>query len=128
MKPASRYFRWILVASLSLSLIGGGFCSPTVMASCSAGNSTHHATKRCCCGENCKCGVACPSRNVPDKSQQPTKSSEQDLRDLVKITPALCCAVCELTFGQRLSKPASDFCPDSHSPQTLIAQHTCLQV
>jgi hypothetical protein len=129
MKPASRYFRWFLVASLSLSLVAGGFCSPKMMAGCTAGDSTHHhAAKKCCCGDHCQCGVACPSRGGSDKSQQPTKTADNDLRDLVKIAPAMCGVVGELSCDQRSSKPTSSSCGDSFSPQTLIAQHTCLQV
>ena len=128
MKPTARYFRWFLVASLSLSLIGGGFCSPKAMADCSAGQASSHVKKHCCCGVNCKCGASCCGNSTPEKSQQPTKTTERDLRDLVKTTAAVSCVVCEIPLGQDFSKPTSIFCGDSNAPQTLVTQHTCLQV
>jgi hypothetical protein len=128
MKPASRYFRWFLVASLSLSLVSGGFCSQTVMANCSAGEISHHTVKRCCCGDNCKCGAACPSRGGPDKSQQPTKATDNELRDLVKIAASFSIAVDDLPLRQQFCKPSSVTNGEFHAPQTLLEQHTCLQV
>ncbi len=54
--------------------------------------------------------------------------SEQNLRDIIEITPAVSCAVHERPFGQRFSNPALIFYGDTHTPQTLVTAHTCLQV
>jgi hypothetical protein len=128
MRPATRYLRSIVVASLSLSLVFGGFCTDQVMGECPVSQQKHHVQKHCCCGSNCQCGPACCDNSVPDQGQKPNKGTVSDVRDLVKISPAVFGLVSELTLGQRFSKPTSSICGESHIPQTLVTQHTCLQV
>jgi hypothetical protein len=128
MRPATRYLRSLIVASLSLSLVFGGFCTAGVMGECPVSQSRQHAQKHCCCGANCQCGTACCGNTVPDQGQKPNKGTESDVRDLVKISPAVFSTLSELSFGQRFSKPISTLCGEVYNPQTLITQHTCLQV
>jgi hypothetical protein len=128
MKPVSRYFRWFLVASLSLSLVSGGMCMSPAKADCPLNKQVSKVQQHCCCGANCKCGPACCGDSTPEQSQQPTKSSDRDVRDLVKVASAISIAVNDLPLSQQFCKPASIDSGEFHPPQSLIAQHICLQV
>lgn len=128
MVSASRLVRSFFVGVIAAGLFGSGVCSPLLKSNCAIAGEISVGKKRCCCGDNCRCGPSCGKSSQDENDKRPSTGIERDHRDLGKIDSSCARFIQDFVRGWPLVDSRSFGSDPVGPPQTLLAQHTSLRV